>query len=81
MSLYGQVGLHITLVELAVRVWWLNTKLGLGVEGLGGGVEGVNLATALKVLQTRPCSQAGICGGLKGGIWKVCLNFNFDVPE
>lgn len=45
------------------------------------GVEHLDLATALKVFQTRPYSKAGICGGLKGGIWKVCLNFNFEVPE
>lgn len=45
------------------------------------GVEGLVLATALKVLQTRPCSKAGICGGLKGRIWKACSNFSCDVPE
>lgn len=57
-------------------------RLRSGRLGVGGvGCEGLDLATALKVLWTRPCSKAGICGALKGGIWKVCLNFNFEVPE
>lgn len=47
----------------------------------GWKVEILDVATALEVLQTRPCSKAGIYGGLKGGIWKACLNFNFEFPE
>lgn len=45
------------------------------------GAEGLDLGTALELLQTRLCSKAGICGGLEGGIWRVHLNSNFKVLE
>lgn len=38
-------------------------RLRSGRSGRWVMVEGLDLATALKVLQTRSCSRAGICGG------------------